>query len=642
MKHNINGLNGYATVEEFVEAKLDRLQAGEPSFRTLFELMFSERENVMYERSAGYRIETTTYGAVRDAVLHAVPALCRALAAVPAQSVVGLYMRNGPEWIAAFWTILAAGYRPLLMNTRMDAGLLEETLRRCGAAAVISDGPGFSVPTLRPETLTGEDPAAPDGPFGDDVLVMSSGTSASIKLCAYSAEQFRSLISDSVGIIRQCKPIQTHYEGDLKLLTFLPFYHVFGLIAVYIWFGFFSRTFVHLADFAPETILGTIRRHKVTHIFAVPLFWETVYAEAMRRIRARGEETAARFERGLELARALGDLPGVGAAFSRRAFREVRENLFGESVSFMITGGSEIQGRTLEFFNAIGYPLANGYGMTEIGITSVELSSRPSVRASGTVGAPFASVEYTLAPDGELLVRGGSLAHCVIEGEARRENDGGWFHTGDLAAREDGRYRILGRMDDLVVASDGENLNPTLIEPRFEVPGVRQVCLIAGPDRAPVLLASVGRHLPAGRLEQIERALRERASELGLTGRLKRIVTVEDDLMAEGDFKLCRGRLAGDYAAGRLTEAKTAAGAAAGPEDPCYAHVLELFATALGMQPGELGPDTDFFLDGGGSSLDYFALISRLREEYSVEFPTENGESLSTPLTLYSFIRGDG
>ena len=470
---------------------------------------------------------------------------------------------------------------------------------------------------------------------------MSSGTSANIKICAYSAAQFRGLIADSVGIIRQCKALQTHYEGNLKQLAFLPFYHVFGLIAVYIWFGFFSRTFVHLADFAPETILGTIRRHKVTHIFAVPLFWETVYAEAMRGIRARGEETAARFERGLAIARKLGGKPGLCAAFSRRAFREVRENLFGESVCCMISGGSEIQERTLEFFNAIGYPLANGYGMTEIGITSVELSDRPAVRASGTVGEPFSSAEYSLAPDGELLVRGASLAHSIIEGDARRDYDGDWFHTGDLAACEGGHYRILGRKDDLVVGPDGENMNPTLIEPRFEIPGVRQVCLIAGPDRAPVLLASVGRHLPAGRLEQIDEALRARASELGLTGRLKRIVTVEDELMDAEDFKLCRARLARDFAAGRLTEAKIAASAAAGPEDPCYGHVLELFATALGMQPEELGPDTDFFLDGGGSSLDYFALISRLREEYSVECPTENGESLSTPLALYSFIRGD-
>ena len=623
----IENLGGYPSIPAYVEAKLERLETMEPTFDSLFELMFSERDNIMYERSSGYRIRSTSYGEAREAVLRAVPRLRSALAEAPRQSVVGLYMANSAEWIECFWAILAAGHCPLLMNTRLDETTLEEALRHSGAAAVISDGRGFSVPTLDPTALTAEGEAqGPTAePFGTDVLVMSSGTSGHVKLCAYSAAQFRCLIRDSMGIMRKCKVIQTHYEGRLKLLAFLPFYHVFGLIAVYIWFGFFSRTFVHLADLSPETILGTIRRHKVTHIFAVPLFWETVYREAMRTIRARGEATVERFEKGMALSRRLGDVPGLGDAFSKKAFRELRENLFGESVVFMITGGSEISAQVLEFFNAVGYPLVNGYGMTEIGITSVELSPKRSVRSAGFVGEPLSSVEYALADDGELLVRAPSLARWIREGETLREN---------------GHYRILGRKDDLVVAADGENLNPVLIESRFEIPGVRQVCLIAGPDGAPVLLASVGRHLRAERLAKLGQALRDRAGELGLSARLRRIVPVEEELIAEGDFKLCRARLAADYAAGRLTEAMASVQQEEGPADPRYQRVLELFAAALGKQTEELGPESDFFLDGGGSSLDYFALVSLLREEFSVEFPTAEGNSLSTPLSLYEFIAG--
>ena len=633
-------LGGFPSISAFVDAKLNKLEAMEPSFSALFELMFSERENVLYERSTGYRIVSVTYGEAREASLRAAAAIRAALPELPAQSVVGLYMQNGAEWIELFWGILAAGFRPLLMNTRLDRETLEDALARGGAAAVISDGGDFSLPTLRPETLFGAEPAAADAPFGEELLVMSSGTSSHVKLCAYSAQEFRCQIRDSVWILRECSPIKEHYEGRLKLLAFLPFYHVFGLIAVYIWFAFFSRTFVHLADLAPQTILGTIRRHKVTHIFAVPLFWETVYNEAVRTIRARGEDTAARFEKGLRIARRLGGAPKLQAAFSRAAFREVRENLFGESIRFMITGGSEIKGRVLEFFNAIGYPLSNGYGMTELGITSVELSPKLVVLSEGFVGKPLPSVEYSLADDGELLVRGGSLARRVLDGGEVYENRGDWFSTGDVAECVNGHYRILGRKDDLVVAASGENLNPNLIEARFEIPGVRQVCLIAGPDGAPVLLASVGKHLPAARLARLEAALRGRAAELGLGSQLSRIVPVEDDLLGEQDFKLCRARLARDFAAGRLTEAKASASAAEGPDDPRYARVRELFAAALEKATEEIGPNTDFFLDGGGSSLDYFALVTRLREEFSVEFPTAEGQTLTTPEALYRFVRG--
>ena len=644
MKYEVLGLDGCRTIAEFVENKLARLETMEPGFSSLFPLMFSERDNIMYERSTGYRIRTTSYGEAYAAVLRAVPMLRQALPGLRAQSVVGLYMQNSVEWIELFWAILAAGFCPLLMNTRLNKAVLEDALADAGAAAVISDGPEFSVPTLSPADLLREDapaPSAPDDPFGEKLLIMSSGTSDRLKLCAYTAEEFRHQIRNTLEILRRSKAVQVHYEGRLKLLTFLPFYHVFGLVAVYIWFAFFSRTFVHLADFSPQTILGTIRKHKVTHIFAVPLFWETVYAEAMRTIRGRGEATAARFEKGLAVARRLGNAPKLCAAFSKKAFREVREELFGESVRFMITGGSEIRPEVLEFFNAVGYPLANGYGMSEIGITSVELSPKLRVLREGFVGKPLPSVEYSLRADGELLVRGPSLARFVLEGGKKRVNDG-WFPTGDLAECVGGHWRILGRKDDLVVASSGENLNPNLIEPLFDIPGVRQVCLISDAAGAPVLLASVGRNLPAERLTQLEQALHDRAKALGLSGQLARIVPVEDELRTEQEFKLCRARLTRDYRAGALTEAKAAAVQTARPEDPCYFRVTELFAAALGKSPAEIGPETDFFLDGGGSSLDYFALVSRLREEFGIEFPTADGESISTPEKLYRFIQGGG
>ena len=641
-KHNIKEtLGGYPTPFAFVKAKLDRMDSMEPDFASMFELMFSERENVMYEKSAGYRISTVTYGEARQAVACAVPALRRALPDLPAQSIVGLSMRSSAEWIELFWTILACGFRPLLMNTRLDRRTLEEELAQCGAAAVISDGCDFSVPTLRPEALLGGGaPAELSAPFGEEILFMSSGTSMHVKLCAYTAVQLRTQVRDSCDIICRCKAIYGDYDGRLKLLVFLPFYHVFGLIALYIWFAFFSRTFVDLPDLSPQTILGTIRRHKVTHIFAVPLFWEKIYDEAVRTIRSRGASTAARFEKALAVTRRLGGAPLLCAAFSRLAFREVRENLFGESVRFMITGGSEIRSEVLEFFNAVGYRLTNGYGMTEIGIASVELSNGLSTLSAGFVGTPLPSVEYSLAEDGELLVRGGSLARWSMADGQKTEYDGGWFRTGDLAECVGGHYRILGRKDDLVVTPSGENLNPALIESRFELPGVRQTCLITGPDGAPTLLASVGRNLPAARLEKLERSLRDRAAGLGLAGVLKHIIPVEEDLLGEQDFKLCRARLAADLAQGRLTRACAQSDDTNAPDDPCYLRVRELFAAALGKPEEEIGPNTDFFLDGGGSSLDYFALVTQLREEFSVDFPTAEGQSVSTPLELSRFVRG--
>ncbi len=636
-----NNLGGYSNISSYVNAKLIKLESMERSFSSLFNMMFSEKDNIIYEESKGYKIIKTTYGKCSEKIYSYASCIKNEFSKLPGNTVIGLYMSNGIEWIEAFWAILLSGFCPLLLNSRLDQSALEEALNNANAAAVISDGKSFSLPTyLLNDFNTGN--KSSDFSFGDKIIVMSSGTSAHVKLCAYSAEEFFHLIKDSYEIIKANPDIKKHYDGELKLLDFLPFYHIFGLIAVYIWFAFFSRTFVHLPDMAPQTILGTIRRHKVTHIFAVPLFWEKVYEEAIRTIRGRGEETYARFQKGIRIASALGDIPVLGKFFSKKAFKEVRENLFGESISFMITGGSEIKNEVLHFFNAIGYPLANGYGMTEIGITSVELSTKFSVRSAGFVGKPLSSVEYKLSDDGELLVRGTSLACSIIEGDSVRLKENDWFHTGDMAEEIKGHYRVLGRRDDLVIGSSGENLNPNLIEPKIMVNGVKRLCLIRDNNGEAVLLASVGRHLSSETIERINAELRGQISALGLGSQLRKTVLVENELMGEQEFKLNRRRISRDYSAGLFKEAAAVSNTDSEPSDEQYLRILELFALALGKSSDDITKDSDFFLDEGGSSLDYFVLLSAIKEEFSVDVSSVEGASLTTPATLYNHIKGGG
>ena len=535
-------LAGFSRVNDYVKDKLRRFESMEPGFASLFELMFSERDNVLYEVSEGYKIVRTTYGEAREAAIGKSNALSRLLADCPKGAAVGIYLENGPEWIETLWAVLRSGFRPLLMNMRLDDETLREALRVCGAVAVISERREFGLRAVH--ALPADDAEEGEADFADELLVMSSGTSGGVKLCAYGAEEFRLQIRDSLDIILRCGAMKKFYNGNIKHLDFLPFYHIFGLTAVYVWFGFFARTFVHLADLAPQTIVNTIRRHEVTHIFSVPLFWEKVHEQALRVIDGRGQR--ARFDRALALSLKISGVPLLGPLFRKLAFREVRDNLFGESISFMITGGSAIPRRVLEFFNGIGYRLANGYGMTETGITSVELS--PSLRAlcSGSVGRPMSSITYSRGSDGGLLVSGASTAKYITEGGVRRGREA-VFDTRDLAEERDGRWYILGRRDDLVVSPGGENLNPELIEPRFEIDGLEGICLTAdrrSGESVPVLLAGIGRGCSAAKAERLGAAVRARIGELGLAPEIKSVVLVADRLIAPDDFKLNRRKLA--------------------------------------------------------------------------------------------------
>ena len=633
----ITNLGGFTSVNAFVEDKLRRCNMSDKSFRALFSLMFSEESNILWEESRGYRISKTTYGEARAMALKKAGALKAQLGEVEPDAVVGICMENSLDWILTFWAVLAIGCRPLLLNLRLDPETLAYALRVTNAAAVVSDSQTFETRTILSSELDREASYMP-ADFGSEIMVMSSGTSTNVKICAYTAEEFYCQIQGSYSIIQKCTQVKRHYEGQLKLLAFLPFYHIFGLVAVYVWFALFSRTFVRLNDMQPQTVTNTIKRHKVTHIFAVPLFWETVYEQAMRTIRERGEDTVKKFEKGMRIMSKLGDSP-LADRFSKLAFKEVRENMFGESVQFMITGGSCISEQVLTFFNAIGYRLANGYGMSEIGITSLELSSKRSLLDSASVGLPMMGIEYRINDKGELQVRGKAMAKEIIE-DGERHGNSDWFNTHDLATFDGKCYRILGRQDDLIVASGGENLNPNLIEHRMELDGVRGVALVGAKENGktvPTLLVSVNKYITAARLGGIEAQIKEKLAALRLSGQIGRVFFTDDSLMTGNEFKLNRTRLAAALENGELSEVVPDRALVGRADDEIARKLTVMFSLALGRPEDEIGYDADFFADLGGSSLDYFSLIAGLRDEFGVSF-TSGDMSRSTVRQLHDYI----
>ncbi len=638
-----NHLGGFRTIDAYVNRKLAALHETGCDFSDLFSFMFSEKDAILYERSMGYKIVKTTYGEARDRALCLASDLRARFASADHSATIGLYMENSVEWIETFWAILAAGFCPLLLNLRLDPAILEKTLADCGAIAVIADHGAFSVPTVCVTDLDATSVALERTTFGTQIFVMSTGTSSRVKVCSYGAKEFASLVSDSAYIIRACAQIKRHYKGELKLLTFLPFYHVFGLIAMYIWFAFFARTFVHLNDLEPATILNTVRRHEVTHIFAVPLFWERIYDTAERTIAQKGEATLKKYRKGIALAHKLEACPPLARAFRRTAFSEVREQIFGDSVLFMITGGSPIRQEALAFFNDIGYHLTNGYGMTEIGITSVELSMRARQRKTASVGKPLPSISYRISEEGELLVRGASLASAIRQGSTVTLRGDDWFHTGDLAECVDGTYRILGRTDDLILLPNGEMLNPNLIEPHFHMPGVSEVCLINAADGGavrPTLILSVDGMGTKEQMAAMDAAVTEKLKAAKLDTQITGVVTVVGSLLGPHDFKVNRAAIARRYAAGELLTVAEATARGVAAESDLEIRVASVFAASLGMDPAEVSMDADFFRDCNGSSLDYFAMISALKETFGLPFSETDDIDLHTVRGICRYIEG--
>ena len=637
----LKNVGGFNSILDFIADRIKRYSTQEKTMKTLHSFLFSEKNNVFAEIPTEEGYEYITYGQCERRTVNLAKTLNVVLSKVEKGSMVGLYMNNSLEWIEAFWALLMTGYKPLLMNLRLNNDILNKIIKDHKIEAVISDSKTFETETYMINDLLKQKTEG-DANFdvwGDEVYFMSSGTTNNVKLCAYNGENFYYQVCDSVNIINKCPRIIEHYEGELKHLAILPLYHVFGFIAMYIWFSFFQRRFVFLKDLHPQTLLETIQDQKVTHIFAVPLVWERVYKGATKKIKALGEETYASFNKLITFSN---NSPFFANLLLGGKMKEIRSSLLGESIKFLISGGSGIQKEILEFFNGLGYHLVNGFGMTEVGITSVELSTNRKDVLKASIGKPFASTEYLITDKKELMIKSKTRACKIIQDGVVHETDyDSYFNSNDVARVENGSYYIEGRQDDLIVCKNGENLNPEILEKQLIVPKVDNVCLFNSHEGQPTLIVSVVNCFSKESIAQVQSDISAKLVETKLTDVVSKIYYTTDKLLGETDFKVSRKKIALKLKEGKfklidndkVTEC----------DDTLLtvleAKVRECFAQALQKDVSEIGLDSNFFSDLGGSSLDYFALVDLLKESFDVEFDYEEENILSTVREMCEYIK---
>jgi long-subunit acyl-CoA synthetase (AMP-forming) len=210
----LQNIGQFKTADEYVADKVKRFAESDHSFTALFSFMFSERENILYEQSNGYSIRKVTYGEAYTQTLRLAKSLQGVLREVPAQSIVAIAMQNSVEWIETFWAVLLCGYRPLLVNLRLDSSSLNEVLQSAKVQVVISDSLHYPIQTILFSEIPASEEVLTPAVCGEEFFVMSSGTSFHVKLCAYSSEELYYQICDSAKIIKQSKKSKEHYQGE--------------------------------------------------------------------------------------------------------------------------------------------------------------------------------------------------------------------------------------------------------------------------------------------------------------------------------------------------------------------------------------------------------------------------------------------
>ncbi len=372
--------------------------------------------------------------------------------------VVGLCCETCMDWPVLFWGILMSGGIPLLLNPAADGKLLQAILEEAGAKAIVSAGPrdGISVSLIRISDVL-KDGAPGKEQWADAVALCTSGTTGRSRIFLYTGQTVANQLNSFDEAARNCSELPFVEGVPCRILAFLPFHHVFGFTIVYMIYSLTGKTIVYLRDKSVRTIMEACRTHHVTNLYNVPMFFNALAAGITRQV------------------------PDP-SALPEALKQEVRKNCLGTDIRIMITGGGHVPASTLQVINDLGYPLHNGFGMTECGVICVELSDDAEQRKRGSIGNPFAGNEINLAPGetGELKIRSSGLYQAsIVDQQIIPRDPEEWFETGDIMRRDPAGFYIVGRVKDVIIGASGENIYPDELEDRFVgLPGVSAFCVL--------------------------------------------------------------------------------------------------------------------------------------------------------------------
>lgn len=414
------------------------------------------------------------YEQYKTITYHLAERMTTALSSVPVGSVVALKLRNCPTWPHMFWAILMTGHTPLLIDAKLPHENTENLLKQAKAKAIIfNEATSYDVPSFRISKITQSEPNYNFTPsWGNEVIFCSSGTTGNVKMMVSDGNAMCNQIAAALDMPNETCTIM--HPGKIRNLAMIPFHHIFGFVAVFLWYTFYGKALVYPSSSSNRDVLNAIKKGRCTHIYSVPLFWDAVAQKAQRTIELGNPKNADLLRR--MIAYNTGKISKEEAGFASACFVQniVRKKILGKDVEYCISGGGYLNAKTLNFINGLGYPLYNGYGMTELGVVSVELSPRVEDRLRGSIGHPLHGITFKLKPitggakgQGELLVKTPTVHIREIIGGIEKETplDDGYFHTGDIAEKDStGAYYIKGRMKDVIINSNGENVYPDEIE----------------------------------------------------------------------------------------------------------------------------------------------------------------------------------
>ena len=440
--------------------------------------------------------------------------------------VIALMLTNRPEFHLADTAAMSLGATPFSLYQTLVPEQIAYQVNDSGAEVIVTE-PAFlanvkaalpDMPAVRQVVLVeGDGSDAGTMPFAD--LLAADGDADEIQRARAAVEpgDLLTLIYTS-GTTGPPKGVQITHDNIMsavrgfedvidfpegaRVVSYLPMAHIAERATGH----YIPIVLGHSVTCCPNPreVIGYLPEVRPSWFFAVPRIWEKLKAglEAM----VAGEQDAER-KRALEWAIAVGhekvrleqsgkevpaELAEEHAKADEMVLSKLREQLGLDQLEAVYVGAAPTPMAVLEFFHAIGVPVAELWGLSEsCGSGTVNL---PDAIKLGTVGQVAPNMELKLADDGEVLIRGPQImkGYRNMPDKTAEAIDGdGWLHTGDIGELDDDGYlKIVDRKKELIINAAGKNISPANLESKLKAhPLIGTACVIG--DQKPFLTALI-------------------------------------------------------------------------------------------------------------------------------------------------------
>lgn len=561
------------------------------------------------------------------------------------------------EWFPLFWGLIRSGHDVLAVDAAMSDEKVAALMDQAAAEYIVTSrarklAKGYT------QIFLSDLAKAPEVKnyvpvWGHDIALCTSGTTSESRVFVYDEEAVCCHALFSEKVYKDNKNLID--DKPFRTLAFLPFHHVLGFSAIFIWSNFLGYTTIFLKDRAPQTIVKTAKICRITQIVTVPILANNLVRTLLSNVMKQGLVKRVSFHMMTGLSLGLQHLmPVTGQKMAASMFRSVREQLLGNDMLSIILGGSHTAPETMRILNAIGYYTVCGFGMTETAINSFETSWILANRLGGSVGTPMPETEYRISGEGktgELQVRGkGIHTGRFVNGQKLPQDvdADGWFSTGDIARMDKrGRFHIEGRLKDVIINESGENVYPDELEDRFAgIAGVDQFAIVGLPKKGGNVYEDISfvARLSGGIKNEdiiagLEAELFKRNSSLPVYKRLARALVTEDTLPLTSTMKVKRLALKKLISENAMTFRelnlskpvsvsriqKASSEKKTGKEtDEVLSKIRGIYAEVLNVPVKNIDDNANFIEDLGGDSLQMMEITVKAEEMFGVFIPSES------------------